>query len=305
VRRRGFVLVAVLLALVLLTALASGGFFEALQEARIGRNVAQDVVLRGAAESGIAATLASWDPRIDDALSVGASVRLPGASPPGITARVEVRRLDGRLLLVRSSATDAEGTSRAVELIARLVGPAPGAAALRARAADAVASARADGTDRAPPGWTCPASGAAVSALVLQPGASDSAFYRLGPMDWAGLTTWAQSMPPGGDSLGVVYQPGDTTLSGGRLTGTLVVGGDLVLRDGAQVAGLAVVRGTVKFDVGGGSVYGTVVASQVIVNQSVTPLDVVLGYSSCSTWRAALSRAVPRPISGAPIWGVY
>ena len=76
--RRGFVLVAVLFALVLLTALASGGFFEALQELRIGRNVAQDVSLQAAAESGIAAALAAWDPRMNSALGA-AGVMTPVA----------------------------------------------------------------------------------------------------------------------------------------------------------------------------------------------------------------------------------
>jgi len=305
VTRRGFVLVMVLLALVLLTALISGGFFEALQESRIGRNATQDVVLRGAAESGLASVLASWDPRIDDELSVGASARMSVAAPPGVTASVDVRRMNGRLLLLRSSATDGDGTSRAVELIARLVGPELGPAALRARTVDAVAQARADGTDRAPPGWTCPAPGAAVSALLLQSGASDSTFFRFGAMDWTGLLAWARSVPAGGDSLRVIYQQGDTTLSAGRMTGTLVVDGDLVLRGGVELTGLVVVRGTLTFDVGGGAVRGSVVASQVVVNQSVTPSDVVLGYSSCSTWRAGLSRALPRPVFGAPTWGVY
>ena len=303
--RRGFILVAVLFALVLLTALASGGFFEALQEMRIGRNVAAEVVLRSAAESGIAAALASWDPRASGALPVGGAVQLPGAAPSAITGAVEVRRLTERLLLVRSSASDIQGTTRVALMVARLAAPELAAAAVRARVADAATLARADGIDRNPTGWGCPPAADTVRGLVLEPGASDSAFFRFGPMDWASLVAWAQAVPQGGDSLAVVYHSGDTALAGVHWTGTLVVDGDLVLRSGAEVVGLVIVRGALRIAAGGAAVRGAVVASQVVVDQSVNQQQVTLGYSSCSASRAALSRALPVPLPGAPIWGVY
>ncbi len=303
--RRGFVLVAVLFALVLLSALASGGFFEALQELRIGRNVAQDVSLQAAAESGIATALAAWDPRASGALAVGGTLALPGSLPPGWTGGVMVRRLNDRLLLFRSSASDQPSAIRTVELVARLQGPEVTPAAVRARSIDAVAQARADGTDRNPATWSCPAAAVAAPSVVLEPGASDSSFFRFGAMDWSALAAWARAVPSGGDSLQVVYQAGDTTLAGGRWLGTMVVNGDLVLRAGVEVLGLLIVRGALRIETGGASVTGSVVAVQVVVEQSVAPQDVVLAYSSCSATRAALSRALPTPLQGVPRWGVY
>jgi hypothetical protein len=303
--RRGFVLVAVLFALVLLTALASGGFFEALQEMRIGRNASLDLVLQSAAESGIATALATWDPRATGGLGPGAVLMLPGASPSGIAGGVEARRLNDRLLLLRSIASDAQGAMRTVELVARLKGPELMRTAVRARSVDAVTLARADGSDRNPASWSCQNVSGAAPGVVLDPGASDSSFFRFGSMDWAALSAWAKTVPAGGDSLQVVYQAGDTTLAAGHWIGTLVVDGDLVLRSGVEVTGLLIVRGTLRIDAGGATVLGSVVASQVIVSQSVIPQEVALDYSSCSSARAALSRALPTPLRGVPAWGVY
>lgn len=304
-KSRGFVLVAVLFGLVLLTALASGGFFEALQELRIGRNVASEVSLEAAAESGISSALATWDPRVNGALDTGAVAVPPGAAPPGITGTVVARRLNGRLLLLRSSASDRLGGTRTVERVARLRGPELAPAAVRARAVDLVALARADGTDRDPITWSCPAVPGSAPNVVLEPGASDSSFFRFGAMDWAALAAWARAVPAGGDSLQVVYRQGDTVLGAGHWTGMMVVDGDLVLRDGADALGLLIVRGTLRVQAGGASVLGSVVASQVVVEQSVAQQDVAFGYSSCSATRAALSRALPTPLKGVPGWGVF
>ena len=301
--RRGFVLVAVLFALVLLTALLSGGFFEALQELRVGRNLALDVELRQTAESGIAAAIQAWDPR-GDSVSVGGTMSLPGAAPPGIVAATQVRRLSRRLLLVRSSASR-DGVTRVIEAALRLVGPELGPAAVRARSADPMVALVVSGADANPPGWSCRAVTDTVPALVLTPGASDSAFYQMGPMDWATLTAWVATIPPGGDSLGVVYQPADTALAGGRFTGTLIAGGDLVLRGGAEILGLLIVRGTLTIGPGGATVLGSVLASQVVVDQSVSSQTVHLGYSSCSRTLASLGRARPSPLPGVPMWPAY
>jgi hypothetical protein len=305
VRVRGFVLVGVLFALVLLAALASGACFEALQEMRIGRNAAEDLALRTAAESGIAAALAEWDPRETDGLGVGAVLRLPGAGAAGFTGGVEARRLSDRLILLRSGVTDAQGATRVVELIARLAGPEFARAAVRARSADAVALARADGIDRNPAPWSCPAVFDTAPGVILEPGASDSSFFRFGSMDWAGLAAWARAVPIGGDSLPVVYQAAGTTLEGGRWTGTLIVDGDLVLRGGVELVGIAIVHGALRIEAGGAAVLGSVIASQVIVDQAVAPQHLTLGYSSCSVVRAALSRVAPTPLPGVPVWGVY
>ena len=304
-RQRGFVLVGVLFVLVLLSALAGGACFEALQEMRLGRNAEQAVTLQATAESGLTAALAAWDPRTNGTLAVGSVLRLPGAAPQGIAGSVDARRLSDRLLLLRSSATLADGSSRTVARIARLVGPEAAPAAVRARWVDPIVSARADGTDQNPPLWSCPPTSGSAPGTLLQPGASDSAFFRFGPMDWPALAAWAGAVPAGGDSLAVRYSAGDLTLSGGRVLGTLVVAGDLVLRSGVEVVGLVLVRGTLRLEAGGATVLGVVVASQVIVDQSVTPQQLTLGYSSCSATRAALSRATPAPLRGVPLWGVF
>jgi len=90
--RRGFVLAAVLFALVLLAALTSAGFFAALQEHRAGANAEGLLRAESAADAAVSDVIAGWNPALMDSLPVGASMPIALPAPPGVSVTAEARR---------------------------------------------------------------------------------------------------------------------------------------------------------------------------------------------------------------------
>lgn len=303
--RRGFVLATVLFAMVLLAALASRGFFAALQEMRAGRNTQGALRARSAAEAALSYAVARWDPRLLDALSIGAVVA--AATPPlaGISVSATVRRLADHLFLVQSTAAAPGGAMASVATVIRLSLPETAPAASRVRLIGPGLAGFSSGLDQSPPGWNCAATNDTVSDAIVQAGAPDSSFFRFGAMNWPALTTWVGAVPPGGDTLGVRYEPGDATLAGGRTLGLLVVEGDLTLSAGAQHAGLVLVRGTLRLDGAGGVIFGSVVASQVIATNGYTASQPAVRYSVCAVELAGRSRALPVSLQGLRASGFF
>jgi hypothetical protein len=306
VKRRGFVLIVVVYALVLLAATIAGGFFASLQELRAGRNAAATLRVRLAASSAIAAAIGGWDPRAANALAIGGSLPLTVPVTPGIVTQLIARRLSDRLFLLRAAAVDSSGEAQSLQTIARLdaLDLAP-AAAVRARIVDPVLISSFVGADQAPAGWNCPPAGDTIAALITQPGASDSVFFRFGAKDWAAVTSWATSISSGGDSLPVTYAPGDLAIAGSRVLGVVIVEGDLTLTAGAQILGLVLVHGKLNFGVGGGVISGQVIASQVIAIQGYRPSQPSVAFSSCSVWMASLARALPQGLHEMPLEEVF
>ena len=295
--RRGFALAAVLFALTVLASLAGTGFIVALQDTRSAQRQRDQLRTRRAAQSVIAQVLEGWDVRVHNALATGQRVPVAAPGVSGVATTAELARLSEGQFLVRAEAR----TSAARVMLAqpvRLDAIETALAALRTRALDPALTGWIDGVDRAVPGWTCAVSSDTVTAALIQSGFADTLFYRFGRRDWSGAVGWADSVPPGGDSLPVRHAAGDLTLTGGRLLGTLLVDGDLTLQAGAEIVGLALVRGTLYFDGGGGRVTGSVVASQVVTRNGFTPAAPVAVYSSCAVLRAAFARAPARPDFG-------
>lgn len=298
--RRGFVLAAVLFAVVLLSVLAAAGFFAAFQETRAGRNAQGSVRAREAAQAALWRTLTGWDPLVLNALAPGASLATSPTATPGITVSVRTRRLDERLFLVRARAQEANGAEQELGVVLRLLAPETAPAAVRARHVDPSLSALGSGIDAAPAGWSCSAPSDTVPAILAQPGAPDSVLFQFAPMDWAGVRAWAGSATSGGDSIELRYEPGDLTLSAGRTLGVLVVGGDLTLHNRAEVVGLILVRGTVRLDGAGGTIIGALVASQVVAVNGYSSAAPAVRYSSCAVLVASLRRALPVPLEVRP-----
>jgi len=298
-RARGFVLATVLFALVVLSALASAGFFAALQALRAGRNARDQVRARAAADGVLAQAIGTWDPRTLNALAVGDSLAIPAPPLAGVTATADVVRLSSRLFLVRSQARAGEA-AQAQWAVTSLRPLEPTRAAVRARAVDPSLLAAIDSTDRPPAGWACSAPGLAVPATQQLPGASDSALFALGPWTWASVAAWAAALPPGGDSLEVHYAPGNLIISGGKLIGTFVVEGDLTLRAGAVLVGLVLVHDTLRLEGAGGAVFGQVIASQVVAFNGYAPVPPVVQFSSCAVDLAVGSRAPSLGVPGLP-----
>jgi hypothetical protein len=183
---RGFALAVTVFALVLIAALIAGVFFAARQETRLGENVQSAEHAFDAAEAGLQAVVAQWDPDVYDDLAPGGvaefSGRLPGAT--GSYAG-SVRRLSRRLFLIRSSGQDAAGMAR--RSLARLVRLAPPplafGAALSVTGPLVVGRAsHVEGLDSGPAGWDCPPAGPVQpgvaigdAAALTVPGCADTA----------------------------------------------------------------------------------------------------------------------------------
>ncbi len=298
--RRGFVLVAVLFALVLLAALTAAGFFAALQERRAGANAAALLRTQTAASSALSEILVGWNPALMDSLHPGAVMTSLVTPSPGATVQVEVRRLNRALFLLRAVATDSSA-ARALMTVARLRGlDFDQRAAARVRSLDPTLIARIDGVDRAPPGWTCPATTDTIVTVIQQSGASDSVFLRFGNRSWADVLAWVARVPRGGDSLISQHWPGNLALSASRLTGLVVVEGDLTLDGGSEVTGLVLIRGSLILRGTGGTIHGAVVASQLVTASGYSSTQPAVVFSSCAVGAAALGRAWPMVLRGSP-----
>jgi hypothetical protein len=155
------------------------------------------------------------------------------------------------------------------------------------------------GIDRDPPGWRCAAIGDTIAPLIVQQGASDSAFLHFGGRDWGAMAAWAAAVPPGGDSLIIQHWRGNLSLTGTKMTGMLIVDGDLTLDAGAEVTGIALVRGALILRGTGGTIHGALVASQLVASAGFTPSVPVAQYSSCAIESARVGRAFPEVLPGA------
>ncbi len=299
VPRRGFILIAVVFALVLLAALVAGGFFATLQDLRVGRTASAQLRDRLAAKAAVAALIGGWDPRALDSLAIGDTVVTTAAPVPGSFVVTTARRLSDRLFALRARATDSSGVTQSLETVVRLraIELLP-LATVRARFVDPILVASVSGIDQPPPNWTCPSATDTIAPLITQPTASDSAFLQFGGWSWAQIVGWVSSIPAGGDSIQVQYAPGDLAISGSRLRGLVVVEGNLTLAGGAEVDGVALVRGAIRFGPGGAVLRGSFVASQLVATGGFTPSAPLLSYSSCASLAAILSRALPEQLQG-------
>ncbi len=298
-RRRGFILIAVIFALVLLAALVAGGFFATLQDLRAGRNASAQLRDRLAAKAALASLINDWDPRVLDSLSIGRSLVTRTTPVAGASVIVTTRRLSDRMFLVRASATDSSGVTQSLLSLARLraIDLLP-LAAVRARSVDPALLASISGMDQSPAGWSCPAAADTIAPVLEQPGASDSAFLQFGAWSWAQIVSWISSIPAGGDSVAVYYAPGDLAISGARQLGLTVVEGNLTLTGGAELDGVVLVKGAVRFGTGGATISGALVASQVIAISGFIPARPMVSFSSCASLAAILSRASPELLQG-------
>ena len=310
-RRSGFALVAVLVAVVLVSALAAALFFATTQETLAVRRSVLDTRAFAAAEYGLHGELSAWDParNLDapDGMAVG-EARSGGSreAPGGGEARVTITRLSPSLFWIVSDGVARQGSRRAASvrrtaIVARLepVLRAPRAAVtafgpleLSGGAASAVqreACASAGAADSAfdveaplPLAAELAASGA-LRVRVLAAG--DSARFAVpGSAAWARLAARAAVQlradgvavgpaPDVGAPLPVVYSPGPLRLDGVRLRGIVVVDGDLVLAGGAEIEGIAIVRDDLRRGPGGGTIRGALVVHDRPPDGGVLPDD--------------------------------
>lgn len=298
--RAGFALAGVLFALLLLSALSAAALVAALQESRIGLGAAGSLRASWAAERAVARAVAAWDPAAYDSLAPLAALRPDAGADP--TIGVEVRRLSAALFLVRALARDAaSGAERGSAMLVRADIPQlPTPAAVRARRIAPGVAPGVSGADVAPGGWACVGGAAAALAVDSQPSAPDSLLFFFGTWSWERLVAWAAGLAGSsrGDSIRVAYAPADSTLTGGRFLGLLVVNGDLTLRGGADLVGLVLVKGRLVFDGAGARVVGGVVAGSLELGPGTSPGSASVAFSRCAVEAALLARAPVLPLPG-------
>jgi len=97
------------------------------------------------------------------------------------------------------------------------------------------------------------------------------------------------------DFLPIVYAPGDLALAGGRGQGVLLVRGDLDLSAGVEFTGVIVVLGRVTTSGAGGRVTGTLLIGGTAT--SALGSGSSISYSSCAVRRALQANGVPRRLA--------
>lgn len=119
--RRGFVLAAALLAILLIAALVAGVLAATTEETRISGGLAGREQALVAAESALAAAIGSWAGRASQQIGVGGaelSTVSSGAMPVSLT----VTRLDSTLYSIVADARSASSHNQAIRRIGVIVG---------------------------------------------------------------------------------------------------------------------------------------------------------------------------------------
>lgn len=235
--RRGFALAIAMFAIVVIGALIAGAFFSSTQEYRIGRNLITQTRAMAAAEHGLThAVSAGWPADLNSTLRNGqvqhATYDNLGGQT-GVSARVAFTRLNRLTYWVTSSGSVAgqAGTdaARRVGGVMRLTVPTMNfLGALTTRGTTQIGgSSHINGNDQNPPGWNCPAAGAAKPGIaiddptkittsgcsnlncvegdpkVLQTAAAgnDSTYFEYGSTDWDELVAMATKRYSGNTNL--------------------------------------------------------------------------------------------------------
>jgi len=124
-RRRGFVLVAALVALVIIALLVTGAFFASGQEVILARNELRDQQAFSFAEYGAAKALESWNAAAADSITAGQTLRPVTVSRGLMQSDAIVTKLDTALFLVvvegRMRSADAPRLRRRIGILVRSV----------------------------------------------------------------------------------------------------------------------------------------------------------------------------------------
>jgi len=125
IRRRGFVLVAAIVALVLIALLITGAFFASGQDMAVTRAELRDQQAFAYAEFALASSLQGWDAAARDLMKVGETVALQPATDPPLESSVFITKLDSALYVVvaeaRMTTADAFALRRRIGMTVRSV----------------------------------------------------------------------------------------------------------------------------------------------------------------------------------------
>jgi hypothetical protein len=325
--RSGFAVATAVFALVVVGALAMGSLFAATHELRSGSEAVHQARAVMAADLGIEQTIATWNRQWTGALARGFGRTSTLSTPEGARVTVHVVRLADELFLVTSEARAGPGRRHVARVVRLDLDDPPLLAAVAARSiVDGGAGAAIDGSDRAPAGWDCPASGPALPPFLV---ADSSSLLRFGHFDWDELVgvanirlthrvtgaaarstdeecdtadpnNWGEPTRSNGGACTsyypVMHAPADLIIDGGRGQGLLLVDGDLTLQGGFEFFGTVLVRGALLGGPGGARVTGTVSIAALGASRSDL-VDIRIGLSRCAARKALLGIALPVPIA--------
>jgi len=246
--RSGFALATTIFALVVLGVLATGGFYLARQETRVGMASKRATAAFYLAEDGANQVMSEWDSQRFSSLSYWGTANVSGTTDNGVWS-VDVTKMTDRLYFLGATGGVTQGASvlggagRMLGIVARLnTAEIDPAAALTTRGkTDIRGTAEVHGEDQIPPGWAhhCP------NPLKNKPGVltnnesdvgfegtgnvtgepqvaeanpplTDEYFTQFGDLSWAELTAMADIKLSGGN---INNTAPDSTAAGVCLTG--------------------------------------------------------------------------------------
>jgi Tfp pilus assembly protein PilX len=120
-QRRGFILVAAIVALVVIALLITGAFFASGQEIQIARGEMRDQQAFAYAEYAVAHAVAAWDAKTSQGMAIGQTLQVGSPADAPLASNVFITRLDSALFVVvaegRLEAADAYNLRRRVGLL--------------------------------------------------------------------------------------------------------------------------------------------------------------------------------------------
>lgn len=227
--RHGFVLPAVLLAIVILTIVTTAGFFSVQQEARIGASGERAAKALYLAEQGLTEVLGRWSNASAAAMPVWGTTQFADTTSSGIWT-VTLTRGNERIFYLDATGTVTDGgalyagAQRRIGMAARMSLPRldPRAAVTTTVNVSVQGQAEVHGEDRIPPGWggvcsgtlanrggvlmqdttTLSNSGASqltgAPPLLEDPTLGQHTFTQFGDMAWPELVSLASKVYGGG-----------------------------------------------------------------------------------------------------------
>jgi hypothetical protein len=247
-QKGGFALAATIFALVVLGVLATGGFYLARQETRIGVASERAASAFYLAEVGANEVMSEWDMATFGSLGTWGTATVSDTTDQGIWS-VNVTRMSDRLYFllatggVQQGAAVLGGAGRMLGVVARLntAEIAPEAALTTRGQTDIRGSAEVHGEDTDPPGWSpyCSTSPSDVPGILTNddadvtykgegkvtgsppiaeadPPLTDDYFKRFNDLSWEALVAMADIQLPGGN---INNTHPDSTADGVCLTG--------------------------------------------------------------------------------------
>ena len=325
--RRGALIPAVLVVMVIIALAACAALFAVRQDRRASWNSRLQTSALGAADHALAAAVPTFA-TVAPTLGAGNAVTRSLSMGDGIDATLRLTRLGPTLfsLLVDGAAHSAQGVHarRRAALLLRLDPPSLGfPAALNVVGGSPPDQALVDGADRAPTEWPCDELGAASAirhpspppdtsvlaalrarpSIILAPGATVRAIQPT-VRDGACLTersdNWGDPDRAGPCALWlpVIHARGDLTIDGGAGQGLLLVDGDLMIAGGFRFVGAVVVAGAVRIGPGGATITGGVTADG--VNDSSGGPGPVVHRSTCAVEAALVAAGALVPVADRP-----